>query len=70
MISVFQLIIECVIPLVISCLQLCTIVCVVKCLHPLSKRMADLEQKWFELSLCQESLIDEIELLKMGGDQE
>lgn len=36
----------------------------------LSRRFDDLEQKWLELDLCCESLIDEIELLKMGGDQE
>ena len=55
---------------VVCCLTLIGVIVDLRYIKRLSRRFDDLEQKWVELDLCCESLIDEIELMRMGGDGE
>lgn len=54
---------------VVCCMTLIGVIIDLRYIKRLSRRFDDLEQKWLELDLCCEGLIDEIELMQ-GGDRE
>ena len=55
---------------VVCCTTLIGVIIDLRYYKRFSRRLDDLEQKWLELDLCCESLIDEIELMRKGGDLE
>ena len=55
---------------IVCCITLIGVIIDLRYIKRISRRLDDLDQKWLELDLCCESLIDEIELMRVGGDPE